>query len=70
MTTKHFTFDANAANAFSGENYFDGNPVEWRIQDQPTIVVQGWSNIVAARQIVITNLLVTRGWTEGTEFDS
>ena len=66
-STKYFNFDGDAAKALLGELYPEGAQVEYTMFSQPTMAVQGWSNLSIAQRNSIRAKLLTTGWLEGEE---
>ena len=65
MSTKFFEWGGNAAVTQPGDDYSDGNPVEFQFSGMPTLAVQGWHNVPIGTRTAIVARLVAAGWTEG-----
>jgi len=67
MSTKYFEWGSGMKVTSSGENYSDGNPIEFQFSNMPGLAIQGWHNVPVGIRTAIIARLSAAGWIEGEQ---
>ena len=67
MSTKYFEWGGGVKVTTPGDDYSDGNPIEFQFSRMPRLAIQGWHNVPAGKRIAIIARLSAAGWIEGEQ---
>jgi len=64
MSTKYFEWGGDVTVVTPGDNYSDGNPVEFQFSQMPRLAIQGWHNVPQGTRTAIIARLNAAGWVD------